>query len=382
MGQIAQSLVRFLRTWYVIIVPINPFVYDRPLAPELALRRQVEADLMAELARGGQSSRLVAPRRYGKTTLIGMVGAELAREGFVFAHGDFSRVRQLDDVVARLRAAWEPALDRRGTSRLWRQINRRLAGYLEVGVPGIARAGIRIPAAARPRPIEALHELLAIPERLPRGRRAFVCFDEFPELLTARDDMDGLVRSHIQHHGHAASYCFAGSQASVMRVLFEDRRRPLFAQAREVGLSPIPGAELRTWLAERIGRTGSAGRAEALARAIVERTDGHPQRALMLAHFAWERVGDLDAALTDAVGQASGEIEQMWRDLEPGQRRALATAAAGYRHLLGSDALAASGSAKTTMQAARRALLTDGHLREVDGGVQVTDPFVPLWLAG
>src|SRR2546423_1696211 len=86
--------------WYVGTVPgtlgsylVNPFVYDRPLSPDLALRRQVETDLLVELARGGQSSRLVAPRRYGKTTLVGTVGAELASEGFLFVHADFSRVR-------------------------------------------------------------------------------------------------------------------------------------------------------------------------------------------------------------------------------------------------------------------------------------------------
>lgn len=33
------------------------------------------------------------------------------------------------------------------------------------------------------------------------------------------------------------------------------------------------------------------------------------------------------------------------------------------------------------MQAARRALLIDGHQREGAGGIEVSDPFVPLWLA-
>jgi hypothetical protein len=165
-----------------------------------------------------------------------------------------------------------------------------------------------------------------------------------------------------------------------MQVLFENRRRPLFAQAREVRLGPMPSEQLRAWLAERIDVSRPRVPGEALADAIVQRTGGHPQRAMMLAHFAWEHTGDVESALAEALNQASGEIEQMWRDLEPGQRRALATAAAGYRHLLGADALAASGSVKTTMQAARRSLLIDGHLREGAGGVEVTDPFVPLWL--
>lgn len=356
--------------------------------------REDEVQTLAGLACAGQGSRLVAPRRYGKTSLLRVVGEHLAQEGFVFVHVDFSRVRWLDDVALRLRSAWERALSRAGTRRLWRRLDKRLGTHLEVGLPGVVRGGINVAPATQARPLEAVHELLAIPEHLHGrgGRRAFVVFDEFSELLTARDDLDGIVRSHIQHHGQAASYCFSGSEASVMRVLFEDRRRPLFAQAREVALGPLPEAELRFWLADVFDRpdappSGAAADPASLAAMISERAHGHPQRAMMLAHFIWERLpvddpGDLRSAVAAAVNEASGEIEQMWRDLQPGQRRALATAAVGYRHLLGPKALAASGAAKTTMQAARRTLLADGHLREHgQGGVQVTDPFVALWLA-
>lgn len=366
-------------------------MYDRPVAPTSLIGREQELELLAHLARGGQNSRLVAPRRYGKTSLLGSVGERLRAERFVVVHADFSRVRRLEDVALRLRAAWDLALSSTsGLRRFWRRLDKRVGGYLEIGVPGIARGGITIASSDPPRPLEALHELLAIPEHLPGTRhRAFVVFDEFPELLTVSDDLDGIVRSHIQHHGEAASYCFAGSQASVMRALFDDRRRALFAQARAVDLGPLREDQLRSWLADRFSRAegpDAGSNAESLARAVYDQTRGHPQRAMMLAHFVWERLpassaGDFAIALSAAIREASGEIEQMWRDLNPGQRRALAAAAAGYPHLLGSSALAASGSAKATMQSARKALLAEGQLRESErGGVEPTDPFVALWL--
>ena len=371
---------------------MNPFVYDRPLSPDASVGRLREQELVCELALSGQSSRLIAPRRYGKTTLLSAAGAQLEREGYLFVHVDFSRVRRLDDVALRLHSAWERSLCRRGTRNLWRKVNKQVSGYLEVGVPGLARGGITIAPARHRNTLEAIHKLLAIPERLGGDRRAFICFDEFAELLTARDDIDGIVRSHIQHHGQAASYCFAGSQASVMQALFADRRRPLFAQAREVQLDPIRPEALRPWLETRFNErprlSVNALRPDALAEAVVARTGGHPQRAMMLAHFIWQRMpahdpNVVDIALGEALGEASGEIEQLWRGLDPGQRRALATAAAGYPHLLGRDALALSGNAKSTMQAARKALLLEGILRDRGSeGIEVTDPFVPLWLEG
>lgn len=369
----------------------NPFIFDRPVAPTALIGREHELELLAHLARGGQNSRLVAPRRYGKTSLLGSVGERLRAERFVFVHADFSRVRRLDDVALRLKAAWEKALSSTsGMRRFWRQLDKRVGAYMEIGVPGVARGGITIASADRRRPLEAVHELLAIPEHLPgTRRRAFVVFDEFPELLTVSDDLDGIVRSHIQHHGGTASYCFAGSQASAMRALFEDRRRALFAQARDIELGPLQEDQLRSWLADRLSRDNGAAansNAEALAQAVYDQTRGHPQRAMMLAHFVWERLpasgpDEFRTALSMAIKEASGEIEQMWSNLNPGQRRALAAAAAGYRHLLGPSALAASGTAKTTMQAARKALLAEGYLREHErGGVEPTDPFVALWL--
>ena len=48
----------------------NPFEYSSPLAPDELLDRDDEAQRLLERAEGGHNSRLVAPRRYGKTSLL------------------------------------------------------------------------------------------------------------------------------------------------------------------------------------------------------------------------------------------------------------------------------------------------------------------------
>lgn len=92
----------------------------------------------------------------------------------------------------------------------------------------------------------------------------------------------------MQHHVDIASYCYAGSQASLLRALFEDRRRPLFGQAREVTLAPLAADAIGGWVLERFhagGRTLTEGSAAALAGGAA----GHPQRAAMVAHFLWRQ---------------------------------------------------------------------------------------------
>src|SRR5918994_546533 len=87
-----------------------------------------------------------------------------------------------------------------------------------------------------------LHRLLDLPKTLHDrdGVPTLVVFDEFQDLLVARQAIDGVMRSRIQYHGDAATYVYAGSEPSMMRELFDKRERPLFGQADPLSLGPLP----------------------------------------------------------------------------------------------------------------------------------------------
>ena len=76
-------------------------------------------------------------------------------------------------------------------------------------------------------------------------------FDEFQDLLVARQDLDGLLRSRIQYHDDAAAYVYAGSEPSMMRELFDVRERPLFGQADPLALGRLPLDDVLADLDER-----------------------------------------------------------------------------------------------------------------------------------
>jgi len=365
----------------------NPFYYDRPLPPDDAIDREAERLLLGDLAESGQTSRLSAPRRYGKTTLIGALAADLRRRDWIVCIPDFSRVRTLDDVGERLHDGWRRSLDRRGMRGLWKKVNQEFVATIEAGVPGVARASVRGRQVARgERPLARLHSLLALPERLAgaRGGRILVVFDEFQDLLTAGEDLDGLIRSHVQHHVGIASYCYAGSQASLLRALFEDRGRPLFGQAREVTLSPLGGGAIANWVVKRF-RSGERLLPAESATALAVGAAGHPQRAAMVAHFLWQRPrldeAAVRAAEADALGAAGGELEQLWSDLTRAQRQVLGAVADGQAKLLSTFSLESMGLGKSTAQKARDTLQAEGHIRREADGLMVTDPFLARWLA-
>ena len=377
----AYRAVRFSRT-----VP-NPFTFDRPLPADQLVDRAAELEQLLSLATSGQSVRLTAPRRYGKTTLLNALAdtAWQAHE-MIPTVVDLSGVTTLDDVVLRLTRAYERGLDRGKLRGVWRGLRRRGTGNAQLGVPGVASvtAGVGVPAAASS--LAALHDALDLPTRVfaRTGQRCLVVLDEFQDLFTVGEGLDGILRSHLQHQAESASYVFAGSQPSMMRALFGDRSRPLFEQARAILLGPLPAADLADFVEDRLARAGRDGLLE-LVDGLVAVSAGHPQRSMLLAHMLYEQADDdpdaLPRAVAAALREATDGLEQTWRALSDGRRRVLGALAAGHVELTGKAALAHTGHGKGTQAGLRDALAADTLIaRDASGPWRFVDPFLALWL--
>lgn len=85
---------------------LNPFVFNRPLDPEQLIDRDEEAKRLLQLAEGGHASRLSAPRRYGKTSLLRRVGRDAELAGLTYVEVDFYGALSLTDVVGRMEEAY------------------------------------------------------------------------------------------------------------------------------------------------------------------------------------------------------------------------------------------------------------------------------------
>jgi hypothetical protein len=173
-----------------------------------------------------------------------------------------------------------------------------------------------------------VHELLELPVEVAKrsDRRAVVYLDEFQDVL-AVPGLDGLLRSHIQHHGSNVTYVFAGSEPSMLRELFSDRfRRPLYGQAHPFRLRRISTEALFDHVARRFSDTGKdAGDAGA---EIVLLGAGHPQRTILLAWHLWEltTVGpatraDATAALAATLRARKPELDAAWPVMTANERR-------------------------------------------------------------
>lgn len=356
---------------------------------EELIDRDAEAATLLDTASSGNNSRLVAPRRFGKTSLLQRVQRDAEHDGWMTVSVDFFGVLTAADIAERIERAYAAQL--RGRTASWFEgIRRALRPTLRAG-GGPVPAGVEVTLDAQAD--APLLDRLALPRRLHErtGKRTLVIFDEFQDVLAARDRLDATIRSEIQHHGDAASYVFAGSHVGMMRELFTDRRRAFYGQATPLELPLLRAEDVATFVA---GRFAASGRDVGSALGpLLTAANGHPQRTMLLAHVLWHLTppsGRADeetwAAAWDRVlaVEVRDELRAVWSALSVGQRRALATIATGDGPLYGRAAERRHGGSRGgALQSAVRALIDRGEVTE-DGrsptGHRVIDPLLAAWV--
>jgi hypothetical protein len=365
---------------------INPFVFSRPLSPEDLIDRENEAEKLLALAEGSHATRLSAPRRYGKTSLLRRVGRDAERAGFNYVEVDFYGVLSHADVEARLEMGYRAlrSAPRRAAEAAIKAMRPR------VGVaagPVRVEAGAPLDSSREPNP-RVLMGLLDLPLELfeRTGTRTLVAFDEFQALLAVGPQIDGLFRSHIQRHGDAASYIFAGSHPGLMEQLFGAYERPFFGQARVMRLDPLADSDLVGYVGERF----EAGDRDAspVFDAFLDLARGHPQRAMLLAHQLWDQTPRGEVATPegwqraiDVVFSEHGEaLQAAWDSLETKEQAVMAAIAVGSEPLFAERTLGRFNLSKGGAQHARDALLRSGQLQRVGEGWQIVDPLLAEWI--
>lgn len=364
---------------------LNPFVFSRPLDPDRLIDRDRETEKLLVLAEGGHATRLSAPRRYGKTSLLRRVGQEAEKVGFNYLEVDFYGVLSQEDVSLRLERAYRTL--RTAPRRAADAAIRALRPRVSVGA-GPARMEVGSTAGQDMDSARILIGLLDLPlEVFERtGTRTLVAFDEFQSLLAVSPQIDGLFRSRLQSHGDAASYVFAGSHPGLMEQLFGAYERPFFGQARVMKLEPLSDADLVNYIGDRF----EAGRRDVapVLDALLNLAKGHPQRAMLLAHYLWDQTpgGETatperwQATLAEVFADHDEALRATWDALETKEKAVLAAIAVSQDPLFSERTLTRFNLSKGGIQHARDALARSGHLHRVGEQWQLVDPLLAEWI--
>jgi uncharacterized protein len=364
----------------------SPFVYEEPVEAAALVGRGAELGTLRDRALDGRNSRLEGPRRFGKTSLLRAVLAAMSDDGWISIEVNFLGCVTAADVAERIERAYGQQLD--SPLRRWYD------GVVRTLRPTISAAPAGVGVRATPQiSAPGLLDRLALPRRIQErtGQQCAIAFDEFQEVVRIDAALPGVFRSELEGHGAAAAYIFSGSHPGLMRELFSDRRHAFFAQAAPVELGPLAADELGEFITARFAGGGQRDPGEALGP-LLDCAEGHPQRAMLLAHHLYETLGPGQAAgvehWLDAVQgarrEALGEIQVLWEGCSDLERRALKVIAHRTVSLSSREAEQRFGLAKgSSTRAAVRRLAGDGHLVEDPAGRsgwRVVDPFLGAWL--
>jgi hypothetical protein len=366
----------------------NPFEYSSPLEPGDLLDRDDEAQRLLARAEGGHNSRVVAPRRYGKTSLLLRVLQEAEAEGWAGVYVNFFGALTPAEIAERVERSYAERL-RGGLGAWFEGVRRALRPTVRAGggpLPVSAEVSVE---ASQP----SLLERLALPKRLfdSRGVRSLVVFDEFQDLLAAGERLDAVIRSEVERHGEAASYVFAGSHLGMMRELFTDKRRAFYGQAGAVDLGPLSPEDVASYVESRF--TDGGKRIGAALGPLLDLAGGHPQRTMLLAHWLWEATPPGEEADEQHWAQACevvlqrevcDELRALWTSFTPTQRRIVSLIADQQVALYGVDAQARYGLSRGgTVTKAIRSLIDAGDVVEKPGAVsrhRLVDPLFAAWV--
>ena len=353
---------------------VSPFPYQGPLDPAQVRGRD---GLLAELAERVTERRVTAllgPRRFGKTSVLRRLAADLGEVSTVAV--DLFGVQTHADVVGRLSTAMRTAVPQVRDPAL------ELSVQAGIDLGGL-QAKLALSPARRPDARALFDELVQVLVATARRTPMLVVFDEFQSIV-AIEGATAVLRTHLQHHYADLGLVFAGSAPSAMRDVFTRHDQPFFNQADLVTIEPLDREAVHGIVADGFASTGRD--AGVVAGKIYELAGGHPQRTMRAADQVWRHADGGEPA------------DQVWGRAVQTLRRAEATVlAATYDDLtmtekkvvrIYANAGSIYGSAAERLALspgaadhARDSLLADGKLRhDREGDVVVTDPLLADWL--
>jgi uncharacterized protein len=352
----------------------SPFRYQGPLDPaDVQGRDELLADLVARVTERRVTA-LVGPRRYGKTSVLRRLAADLTETSTVWV--DLYEVTSMADLVFRVDQALATADAPFATDA------HTLATSLQVDL-GFARIEFSRPRKERPDPVARLGTLLDVLVTTATRTPTLLVLDEFSS-IAAVTGAAGALRTALQHHYTDLGIVFAGSMPSVMRQLFASRVEPFYAQADLVPIQPLT-ADAVAALA--VDGFSAAGRdAGLLPGRLVDFAAGHPQRTMQLADAAWRHTppgaavdASIWAAAVDEVRRAAADpMERLFSHFERSERDVLRIVAS-HGAIFG-NAAALLDVSHGAAQHARNKLIADGDLIDGADGPAVTDPLLADWI--
>jgi AAA+ ATPase superfamily predicted ATPase len=353
---------------------------NETLNNNIFIDRTVELAMLVTGLKGVKDYVLIAPRRFGKTTLMNKVFEVLSKEpDYILLSIDIMRysgsVRRLAEGITELCL---DALGFRGKLQfLLKQVSLSLQLKLSFGdleiEPILNLLKTRADDGALLGHALELFEQVALKTK----KTVIIFFDEFGELHGLGDDVIKIFRSVLQVQKHCCCV-FAGSQETLMSKIFVEKNSAFFRFGEIINLGSLNLQEVISFLSSKNFDLN-------VVQNILTLFEGHPyytgriiRDLLIEPHYGASNVDFFRYLQERLLTQEAAYLEMVMQNIK--SRAGALTILTNLAINLPTNS-GLEGKSRQTIYALLKNLEIGGHVRKVSGAYKLVDPLLKLYLA-
>ena len=294
----------------------------KPVTGSNFIGRRKEISQIMGLLNHGQSVVLIAPRRFGKTSLVNEIIRQMRITGSYTTYVDLFSTPTKEILSAHITRAvlknkkLDGSFNRLRNSAVAMMRNASLKAVINDFEFILNFAGGQF------NDWQLLEDSIEFIEKYAvKNKVQMICgFDEFGDIKKLDGDrIIKLFRSKIQHQ-QQTSYIFSGSYESVMSNLFVEKKSPFHRFARIYYLGYIEPPEFSRYI-QHVLSIEKVPAEEKLVGSLLEFTRGHPYytqlalQQILLEHALYKKSPDLQYLLNEMLIIENSYLEKVWEDI-------------------------------------------------------------------
>lgn len=334
--------------------------------------------------KSGKHTFLVAPRRYGKSSLceraLDLAGLPWGKMDFHIAvgHKDVERIiiNGVTDLIGASIGSIEQLI------HVIKKCTKKLNPKLGIGAKKVLYLELEVIAGNSS--AENISDALLLIEKLLRKkeRQSVLLFDEFQEIgaLDEGKSIEGAIR-HAAQETQNLSFIFSGSNPHLLKNMFEDERRPLYKLCRKLTLERIGKNDYLAHLNKAAKAIWKQELDEEVFEQIMTVTEQHPYYVNYLCDELWSEeskapnIDAVNAAWSMTVEEERSDLLKDFFTLSENQRKLLIYMA----NSSGKDIYSSNASKKmnihiTSIARALTTLVEKDYLEKTEGGYRLIVP--------
>lgn len=355
----------------------NPFKFGTLVSDNYFTDRIEEYQNLLQIINSANHLIMIAPRRFGKTSLVYKVVAATNRPVIWL---DLQLLTGVSDFASQL-------LKQVFKKYPFEKIKFMVKNFRLVPNLTISPESNNVEIAFQPGYDSFVHleDVFNLIESLgDDDLKPIVVLDEFQEIINLGKSLDKKLRATIQPHTNV-NYVFLGSVETMMIDIFEKKKSPFYHFGAMFTLNKIPYADFKLFL--EAGFSLISENQTQLSEQILEFTQCHPYYTQQLAFHVWMKLeresytqNTIKETIDNTVQLHDNDFERLWNNFNSTDKKILiGLLFDGQSPLKEQFAIKNNIKATSTVFSGLKRLLRSGIINKTTI-YEFDDPFFKLWL--